>query len=141
MQLDDCDRLRDSLASNSQDFLLSYALQGQVNMASELRLNLQIDAILPCVCQRCLENVNITLGLNFHYVINSEAAEELDKLDDVDWLEADMEMDLTTLIEDEVLAAFPFAPMHLDCNAVTMQSGDNPNPFAVLQALKDKPIK
>lgn len=136
LNLADCVRLRDSLDINSQDFKLNYTLVGQVNLGSEARLNLKINTLLPCVCQRCLETVNIVLDLNIHYLVSSKSSEELDSVDDVDWLETDMEMDLDTLIEDEVLVAFPFAPMHQSCLAMTMVSGEKPNPFAALKMLK-----
>ena len=136
LMLSDCSRLSDGLASENQDFALSYTLSGHAGSGFEPRLHLQINALLPCVCQRCLENVNVKLDLNFKYVVSAELIENEDAQDDVDWLEADVEMDLGALVEDEVLVAFPFAPMHADCSAITMVSGEKPNPFAVLKALK-----
>ncbi len=136
LNLSDCVRLQDSLASQTQDFKLSFILVGLANAGMDARLNLQIQAVLPCDCQRCLENVNIKLSLDFNYIVSAESLDNEDVLDDVDWLEAETEMDLGALIEDEVLIAFPFAPMHEDCSAVTMVSGEKPNPFAVLKALK-----
>ena len=137
LKLSECDRLHNSLASEAQDFKLSFTLEGQANAGLEPRLNLQIHALLPCVCQRCLENVNIALDLNFNYGVSAELIDD-DASDDLDWLETDAEMDVGALVEDEVLIAFPFAPMHEDCTAATMVSGERPNPFAVLQALKRK---
>ena len=136
LYLSDCIRLSDSLANEGQGFKLNYTLLGQANLGLEPRLNLQIHALLPCVCQRCLESVNIALDLKFNYVVGAEVIDDEDAMDDLDWLEADIEMDLGALIEDEVLIAFPFAPMHEDCNAVTMVSGEKSNPFAALKALK-----
>ena len=138
LKLSECDRLLDSLATENRDFQLNFTLQGQANSGLEPRLNLQIYALLPCVCQRCLENVNIVLDLKFNYVVSTELIENEEALDDLDLLEADAEMDLGALVEDEVLIAFPFAPMHEDCTAAKMVSGEKPNPFAVLQALKNK---
>jgi uncharacterized protein len=43
-------------------------------------------------------------------------------------------MNLTELIEDELLIAMPIAPLHeADCIKATMQSGEKPNPFAILK--------
>jgi len=45
-------------------------------------------------------------------------------------------MDLLTLIEDEIIIATPIAPLHEgNCAHGTMQSGEKPNPFAVLKGL------
>jgi len=58
----------------------------------------------------------------------------VEESDEIDWLEASQEMDLTALIEDELLIAMPIAPMHeTDCLKTSLQSGEKPNPFAVLK--------
>jgi uncharacterized protein len=45
-------------------------------------------------------------------------------------------MDLQKLIEDEIIMATPIAPTHEGhCAQGTMQSGEKPNPFAVLKGL------
>jgi uncharacterized protein len=49
-------------------------------------------------------------------------------------------MDLVALIEDEMLMALPIAPVHAeDCNDNlhngVAESGEKPNPFAVLKGL------
>ena len=43
-------------------------------------------------------------------------------------------MNVLQLIEDELLLAMPIAPTHAEaCNKASMQSGEKPNPFAVLK--------
>ncbi len=45
-------------------------------------------------------------------------------------------MNVMELIEDELLMAMPIAPTHTEsCIAEKIQSGDKPNPFAVLKGL------
>ena len=52
----------------------------------------------------------------------------------MDWLEINSEMDVHELIEDELLLAMPIAPAHEGaCSRLSMQSGEKPNPFAVLK--------
>ena len=48
------------------------------------------------------------------------------------------EIDLRTLLEDQLLMAIPFAPRHEDCNNATLArvNQDQPNPFAKLAGLK-----
>ena len=45
-------------------------------------------------------------------------------------------MDIAALIEDEIIMALPIAPMHeVICGEVVTQSGEKPNPFAVLKGI------
>jgi uncharacterized protein len=45
-------------------------------------------------------------------------------------------MDVIALIEDELIMAMPIAPTHNhDCVKLVTQSGEKPNPFAVLKDL------
>ena len=63
-------------------------------------------------------------------------ATDVDNSDDYDLQQANKAMDLTALIEDEIIMAMPIAPMHEGaCSEATMQSGEKLNPFAVLKGL------
>ena len=54
--------------------------------------------------------------------------------DEIDWIEEEKEMNLLELIEDELLLAMPIAPHHdNNCAKLSMQSGEKPNPFAILK--------
>lgn len=97
-------------------------------------LQLRIKTGLPAICQRCLAEMVIHLDLKFDYLISALSVEEDADNDEIDWLEEDKEMDLLELIEDELLLAMPIAPLHENnCTKVSMQSGEKPNPFAVLK--------
>jgi uncharacterized protein len=74
--------------------------------------------------------------LKFDYLISEFSVEEDADTDEIDWLEVQKEMSLLELIEDELLLAMPIAPLHENhCAKASMQSGEKPNPFAIL---KDK---
>ena len=76
------------------------------------------------------------LNLDFDYIICKELPVEANENDDTDWIEAAPEMNLQVLIEDELLLAMPISPMHNhDCSKQSTQSGEKPNPFAVLKSL------
>ena len=85
--------------------------------------------------------MQINLNLNFHYLISDidatdTEAFEVEDIDDYDLQEASQTMSLLELIEDEIIMALPIAPTHdADCAKLSMQSGDKPNPFAVLKGL------
>ncbi len=148
LQLADCQRLQAILAQSLQYTAaagevgqIQYELIGRANALQHF-LQLNISASLMTACQRCLNAMPLTLTLSFNYLIsdiNDEAFEalELDDHDDYDMQQASPSMDVAALIEDEVIMALPFAPTHAeDCAAPTMQSGEKPNPFAVLKDLK-----
>jgi uncharacterized protein len=89
------------------------------------------------VCQRCLEPVTVPIALHFDYVVCAEESATLDDNDEVDWLEQSDAMDISALIEDELLIALPIAPVHASlCKQLNLESGEKPNPFSVLKALK-----
>lgn len=154
LSLTDCPRLAELLESqaptggsagihkqDSQDSSIDFTLNGETNAAGQHFLHLTLSGTLITYCQRCLEQMPLNLDLDFDYLVsnvnidNADTA-ELEDSDDYDLQEASQSMDLLALIEDEVIMATPIAPLHADnCNHGTMQSGDKPNPFAVLKGL------
>jgi uncharacterized protein len=122
---------------------IQYTLGGSAKKYSQPSLHLTIDANLPAVCQRCLSEMNVQLKLSFDYLINETEPVGFDENDDLDWLEASREMNVWEVVEDELLIAFPIAPVHSsehqqECVQYIKQSGENPNPFAVLKDFAKK---
>ena len=135
-----CERLAETLGVNSSlggtGAHISFKLTGTAKQLRNPSLQLRIDAKLPVICQRCLDEMLVHLNLDFDYIVCKELPIETDENDDTDWLEAAPEMNLQALIEDELLLAMPIAPMHdHDCSKQSMQSGEKPNPFAALKDL------
>lgn len=130
-------RLDEVLAPHDKDAkpaTIYFELTGVCKQFSQPGLHLSIKAELPVICQRCLDQMTIRLDLAFDYLISDATIDALDDNDEVDWLEADNEMNLQELIEDELLLAMPMAPVHEEnCSKSSMQSGEKPNPFAVLK--------
>jgi uncharacterized protein len=135
----DCKRLAEMLVNqgkNIEPATIYFELTGDCKRFRQPSLHLHIRAKLPVICQRCLDEMLVNLDLNFDYLISEKIVDALDENDEMDWLEANNEMDLQELIEDELLLALPIAPTHAEnCSKLSMQSGEKPNPFAVL---KDK---
>ena len=131
----DCPRLAETLSTSDEDVAnIRYTLAGAAKKLHLPSLHLQVEAELPVLCQRCLEAMQINLNLAFNYLICENSPEEMDENDEMDWLEPTQHMNLGELIEDELLIAMPIAPTHaVDCAKANMQSGDKPNPFAVLK--------
>ena len=131
-----CGRLAETLAPSDKSAPISFKLTSTARQLRNPSLHLQIEAKLPVICQRCLDEMLVHLNLTFNYIICNTLPTEIDENDDTDWLEAAPEMNLQELIEDELLLAMPISPMHdHDCSKQSMQSGEKPNPFAVLKGL------
>ena len=149
LSLADCPRLNELLvhsaenahSSNRPSGTINYQLQGKVDVAGQHLLDLSIATNLITTCQRCLSEMPLNLSLKFNYSIGDISdtdidANDVDGGDDVDMQQASQTMDIVALIEDEIIMAMPIAPIHNeDCGEITTQSGDKPNPFAVLKGL------
>jgi len=133
----DCERLAEMLAiqdNNAEPTAIRFELTGDCKRFRQPSLHLHIKAKLPVICQRCLEEMLVDVDLSFDYLISNVAIDALDENDEMDWLEANNEMNLQELIEDELLLALPIAPRHdKNCSKLSMQSGEKPNPFAILK--------
>ena len=131
-----CERLAETLLPSGTGAHISFKIIGAAKQLRNPSLHLHIEAKLPVTCQRCLDEMLLNINLDFNYIICNTLPTEIDENDDTDWLEAAPEMNLQALIEDELLLAMPIAPMHdHDCSKQSMQSGEKPNPFAVLKGL------
>lgn len=149
LTLADCPRLAELLQDATKNVqsinngagLISYTLQGETNSIGQHYLHLTLNASLTTACQRCLQDMPLELMLSFDYLIDeisdTEVGEgDIDGSDDVDLQEASQTMDIITLIEDEIIMAMPIAPIHAEgCGVIVSQSGEKPNPFAVLKGL------
>jgi uncharacterized protein len=128
-------RLAEILA-NKDESSVQFELLGTGKQFRQPSLHLTIKASLVVKCQRCLDEMTVNLNLSFDYLISNTEISEAEDDDEIDWLEASHEMDVGELIEDELLLALPIAPTHAyDCSKLSTQSGDKPNPFAVLKGL------
>ncbi|MGQ0442928.1 MAG: YceD family protein [Methylophilaceae bacterium] len=138
-----CDRLAETLTCSSQNVTnIRYTLTGQAKKLYLPSLHLTIDTTLPVLCQRCLEQMSMHLSLKFDYLISTTEPDGFDHNDEIDWLEVSSTMNLSELIEDELLVAMPIAPVHEEtCTSSHSQSGENPNPFAVLKGIVGKPSR
>ena len=130
-----------NLSKVSYTGLISYVLQGKTDAIGQHILQLAIISSFTTVCQRCLNAMPLNMNLNFNYLIGEVSdidveAVDVDNSDDYDLQQANKAMDLIALIEDEIIMAMPIAPMHeVGCTELAMQSGEKPNPFAVLKGL------
>lgn len=127
-------------------------LRPTVGGADQLWLHLALQASLPQTCQRCLQPMGQPVEVDgwVRLVADEATAEREDEDSEEDVLAlAQGRLDVSTLIEDELLLALPLVPMHEVCpEPVRMSAGhvghvddgsasaQRPNPFAALAALK-----
>lgn len=134
--------------------------------APQLWLDLRAQAHLPWECQRCLHPVflDVVIETSLRFVSDEKTAESLDAEMDDDVLALTRQLDLLSLIEDELIMEQPIVPRHDTCptNVEALMAsplavapdgtavdesdagegeggeaaGDKPNPFAVLASLK-----
>jgi uncharacterized protein len=148
LSLADCSRLNELLlnsaaiseSNNKPAGSISYVLQGKTDTAGQPILNLSLTTSLTTTCQRCLSEMPLNLSLNFNYLIDVSdtdlSANEIDNSDDIDVQQASQHMDVIALLEDEIIMAMPIAPIHEEsCGEIVSQSGEKPNPFAILKGL------
>jgi uncharacterized protein len=118
---------------------IKYQLVGSQTKFNLPSLHLSINTVLPVVCQRCLESMQLELALDYDYVLSETEPVEIEGDEEVDWLETSPNMNLNNLVEDELLIAMPFAPVHqYDCKPAAFEAGEKHNPFDVLKKLKNK---
>lgn len=118
---------------------IKYTLQGGCDRWQRLFLDLAISGELNLQCQRCMQPMNFHLNETAHIVL-FENEQLLDKAmladDDLEGMVTEAELDVYTLIEDQILMALPFSPKHEDCCSNDLSSTQiKPNPFAVLAGL------
>ncbi len=103
-------------------------------------LRVRLDGVVSVECQRCMNPVLVKLGPRVRFeLVDTEAALDVDDDDRWDVVLHAERFDLLHLLEDELLLALPFAPMHETCAAPADSAvGERIMPFALLAGLKKK---
>jgi uncharacterized protein len=129
-------RLAESGCSGS---FLDFVLTGEINERGKPGLRLAVDGSVRLQCQRCLENLELPLQLEVQLEFASSEAEMLAADDDIERVVAGREMNVATLVEDEILLALPMVPKHERCSAAA-GAGTNaePSAFQALAALRKR---
>ena len=112
--------------------------------AAEVWLQLQAEAALPLVCQRCLTAYPHAMAVHARilFVADEQTAAEIDADAEFDVLVFSKELDLHDLVEDELLLDLPLVPRHEVCPAALVTpAAEEPeaareHPFAALAGLK-----
>lgn len=139
-------RLDDVVADHSGS--LVYEVDGGRDEQHRPQLRLRVRGMLKLQCQRCLEPLEYPLDIASKVLVVPAGAvpEDADDAASPDYIEAQRELDLAELIEDEIVLSLPFAPRHeAGCaEAVAAKDEDeakSDSPFAALAALKNSDRK
>jgi uncharacterized protein len=123
---------------------VEYEVRGVRDDRNRPQLALGVSGGLHLQCQRCLGLLEYDLQLANTLLLvprGAEPDEDMDDPDSPDMIEASAELDIVSLIEDEVLLSLPLAPRHAEgaCESRLQGSAERAgpsSPFAELAALK-----
>ena len=139
-------RLHDFLFDTEGE--LTYQISGQFDQNDKPSLLLEIKGKIHLSCQRCLDKLAHTVDLRtFLLLVENEAEfDQADENDTVDAILAASDMDVLSLIEDEIILSLSISSRHPDgeCKMHQLESNkDNltdkkqsAHPFAALAELK-----
>ena len=127
----------------SAEAVVSFSLQGGSDRWQRPYLDLHVQAGLPLWCQRCVQPMHFDLDEQVHIVLFADEValdEAMLAEDDLEGMLLVPELDVTALVEDQILMAIPYSPRHEDCrnpSLETINQNSKPNPFAVMAGLKN----
>jgi uncharacterized protein len=131
-------RLADLLVSTAG--CLTVRIEGWRDEAGKSWLQLDIKGVPLLCCQRCLGGVEVPLVIfsRLQLIAPGDEWPDDDLVDDsADAIDADKDLAVISLVEDEVLLALPIAPRHEQCKSpLATENGHGSSPFAALVALK-----
>ena len=131
-------RVRDSLFDELGE--VRFLIKGGHDARRRPALMLEISGVLHLRCQRCLGALDFGLQLSNTLLLASGAeAAELDE-GELEWIEANAELDVAGLVEEEIVLSLPYAPRHGEgqCppGAGAAAGDDKVTAFAKLAVLK-----
>ena len=139
--LRDMPRLADQLAADAGE--VQWQLSGGVDKWERPFLRLRVQADVELVCQRCLKSMPFRVDADTvltQFADEATLDEAVEQDEDLEGILIEPELDVEMLVEDEILLALPYAPLHATCDVAGGAAGRSaqakPNPFAVLAQLK-----
>ncbi|MFI3256305.1 MAG: YceD family protein [Psittacicella sp.] len=134
-------RLIDTVLKINSD--LSTSIEFSKDEVDNYIINLKIDADVTLMCQRCCEDYVYHIRIEQLYMGKRNNYNFIDPNYEEITPDENGDIDILSLIEDELLLALPIIPMHLqnDCSIKddTQSFGqieEKENPFAILNKLK-----
>ena len=142
--LADLARLQDFLYENKGEVI--YRINGVLDQNNKPHLHIQVEGELCLSCQRCLGSLKHMLDIKTSLLLVETEREliEADMDGAVDAVLATIEMDVTDLIEDEIILSLSISSRHDEGECEihdpkrreVCEEANSENPFAALKALK-----
>ncbi len=107
----------------------------------DVLLEINIKTRLNLICQRCMELIkNKTFDINSSFLISKEEVTQRTNEKDVDTIICEKNLDITSLVEQELILAIPMIPKHKSCETsyINNLAEAEPSPFAELVNIKFK---
>jgi uncharacterized protein len=132
---------------------VQWSAQGQQRVVqgseAQVWLHVQGQTVARLECQRCLQPMSEALRVDRHlrFVSGEDEAARLDEDSEDDVLALVARLDVSELLEDELILALPLVPRHETCpqpldaapgGLLPLQDEGRPHPFAALAALRGK---
>ena len=144
LNIEDLPRINEIASNNSDKIKVNYSFYLENNTTPCLNGEVSINIYLTC--QRCLEELLVSLNLNFSlaFVKNENQTEELSKHLEIYLFEGE-ELSLIDLISDEILLSIPMVPKHNSNCLSSFKEHNNyeqveESPFAILKNI-NKPME
>lgn len=120
---------------------IHYAITGGMDRWQRLFLDLTVSGSLKLNCQRCMQPTEFLLDEQVRIILFHREQDLDDAMiadEELEGIVLENELDIFTLLEDQILMALPISPKHEQCgnNQLDKINQDKPNPFAVLAGLK-----
>lgn len=138
------ERLKSYLANSKG--ILAYSVHGVSDEQNRPLLKIMISGSINLRCQRCLDKLEYQLDLETNLFLARSETELFHYDEDIfiDAIPATRELDLLTLLEDEIILGLPVAPRHQNdgtCQlskdyVATHDDALNEHPFMMLSILK-----
>ncbi len=143
LNIEDLPRINEISSNNSDNIKVNFSFYIENNTPC---LDGEVSLMIYLTCQRCLEELPVSLDLNFSlaFVKNESQAEGLSKHLEIYLFEGE-ELSLIDLISDEILLSIPMVPKHnLDCLSSFKEHNNyeqvKESPFAILKNI-NKPME
>ena len=96
--------------------LVDFIVRGGHDVRHRPVLRLEVEGVLQLRCQRCLGQLDHPLRLGIDLLLASPAEAAGYGLDDEEgeWIEPSAQLDIASLVEDEIILSLPYSPRHPD---------------------------
>ena len=138
------DLVRVQKESPGEQRSVQWSISGGTDHVGHAQLSLHVDGVISLTCQRCLNPVDVDVSSRSQLILarTEEEADRIEELlfdDAVDVVVVKEKIDITELIEDEVLLAIPQSVKHETCSSeanAALGAVKKPSAFAALKNLK-----